>query len=67
MALTDAQIRNAKPKDKDYKLFDNDALYLQVTTRGGCLWRLKYRFAGKEKALSLGKYPNLGLVEARGC
>ncbi len=65
MALTDAQVRNAKPQERDYKLFDSDALFLQVTTAGGRLWRLKYRVAGKEKVLSLGRYPDVGLVEAR--
>ncbi|HOY79250.1 MAG TPA: Arm DNA-binding domain-containing protein [Hyphomonadaceae bacterium] len=65
MALNDALIRNAKPKERDYKLFDNEGLYLQVTTGGGRLWRLKYFFAGKEKALALGRYPDINLAEAR--
>ncbi|RYD86040.1 MAG: DUF4102 domain-containing protein [Verrucomicrobiaceae bacterium] len=65
MALNDAQIKNAKPAARDYKLFDNDGLYLQVTTAGGRSWRLKYYFAGKEKTLTLGRYPAISLVEAR--
>ncbi|MDP1766614.1 MAG: Arm DNA-binding domain-containing protein [Methylotenera sp.] len=65
MALTDAKIKTAKPADKDYKLGDAGGLYLLVTKAGGRLWRLKYRFGGKEKALSFGAYPAIRLLEAR--
>ena len=57
MALTDTQARNAKPQAKPYKLADTEGLFLLVTPAGGKLWRLKYRFAGKEKLLALGQYP----------
>ena len=57
MPLTDRQIKNAKPTAKPYKLTDGSGLYLQVTPAGGKLWRLKYRVGGKEKLLSIGKYP----------
>lgn len=63
--LKDLQIKNAKPKDKPYKLSDGGGLYLLVTPAGGKGWRLKYRFQGKEKLLSLGTYPEVGLQEAR--
>ena len=63
--LTDAAIRKAKPRDKDYKLSDSGGLYLFVTKAGHRSWRLKYRFADKEKRLVLGSYPDLSLVEAR--
>ena len=63
--LTDAAIRKAKPRDKDYKLADSGGLYLFVTKAGHRSWRLKYRFADKEKRLVLGSYPDLSLVEAR--
>jgi hypothetical protein len=56
MALTDTRVRNAKPQQKPYKLDDTDGLFLLITPAGGKLWRLKYRFAGKEKLLALGKY-----------
>ncbi len=56
MALTDTAIRNAKPKDRPYKLADEKGLYLLVNSNGGKWWRLKYRFAGKEKLLALGIY-----------
>lgn len=65
MALTDIQVKTAKSKDKDYKLGDDGGLYLFVTVAGGKLWRLKYRFEGKEKKLSFGAYPEVSLATAR--
>lgn len=65
MALSDVSIRNAKPAEKVYKLYDSDGLFLQVTPNGGKWWRLKYRFDGKEKLLSLGIYPEVSLANAR--
>ncbi|MEN8763966.1 MAG: Arm DNA-binding domain-containing protein [Thiogranum sp.] len=57
MALTDIKIRKAKPGCKPFKLYDAGGLFLLVDTSGGKWWRLKYRFAGKEKQLSMGTYP----------
>ena len=65
MPMTDAKARNAKPKDKQFKLFDTDGLFLLVSPAGGKWWRFKYRFGGKEKLLSLGTYPEVGLSQAR--
>lgn len=65
MALTDTAIRNAKPADKPIKLFDGGGLFLHITPAGQRYWRLKYRFAGKEKLLAIGVYPDVGLREAR--
>lgn len=65
MPLTDAQARKAKAAEKDYKLADGGGLYLFVTTKGFKSWRMKYRFAGKEKRLVFGPYPEVTLVEAR--
>lgn len=65
MALTDIAVRNAKAKDKPYKLNDSSGLYLYITVKNTKYWRLKYRYAGKEKLLSLGVYPIIGLSEAR--
>jgi len=63
--LSDMKIKTAKPKEKPYKLFDVDGLYLLVTEKGGKWWRFKYRFGGKEKLLSLGTYPEICLADAR--
>lgn len=65
MALSDLAVRNAKPGTKPVRMFDGGGLYLEVTPSGGKLWRLKYRFAGKEKVLALGKYPEIGLKDDR--
>ena len=62
--LTDTATRQAKPKDKPYKLSDSGGLYLLVNTTGK-YWRLNYRFAGKQKTLALGVYPTISLIEAR--
>ena len=63
--LTDTAIRNAKPGEKPVKLFDERGLYLEISPTGGKWWRLKYRFDGKEKRLSLGVYPDVSLKDAR--
>ena len=65
MTLTDIAIRNAKPADKPYILSDGGGLYIQIRPTGGKLWRLKYRFAKKEKLLSIGSYPEISLLDAR--
>lgn len=65
MKLTDIQCKNAKPKDKAYKLFDGGGLYLLVKPSGTRLWRLKYRYLGKEKTFSIGPYPVVSLAQAR--
>ncbi|MBU4263177.1 MAG: Arm DNA-binding domain-containing protein [Proteobacteria bacterium] len=63
--LTDIQVRNIKPQQKEIKLFDGGGLFLLVTPAGGKLWRLKYRFDGKDKKLSFGAYPEISLLAAR--
>jgi len=64
--LTDPKIRQAKPTDKPYKLFDGGGLFLLVQPSGSRLWRLKYRFGGKEKLLSIGSYDKgVSLKKAR--
>ena len=65
MPLTDTAIRKAKPADKPVRLFDGGGMYLEVAPAGGKWWRLKYRYGGKEKRLSLGTYPDTGLADAR--
>lgn len=65
MPLTDTAVRNAKASSKAYKVFDERGLFLIITPAGGKWWRLKYRFDGKEKMLSLGVYPDVSLKDAR--
>ncbi|NPT54599.1 tyrosine-type recombinase/integrase [Paraburkholderia elongata] len=65
MPLTDLAVRNAKPTGKTHRLWDGGGLYLEITPAGSKLWRLKYRYDGKEKRLSFGKYPDVGLKDAR--
>jgi integrase len=65
MSLSDVKVRNAKPQAKPYKISDGDGLFLLVTTSGSKYWRLKYFFAGKEKLLALGVYPDVSLDNAR--
>ena len=65
MPLTDTAIRNAKPGAKPTKLFDERGLFLIVTPTGGKWWRFRYKFDDKEKLLSLGVYPDVGLKDAR--
>lgn len=65
IVLTDAKIRKATSRDKDYKLADAHGLYVLVRANGSKLWRIKYRFEGKERLLSLGPYPEVSLADAR--
>ncbi len=65
MHLTDIAARNAKPKDKRYKLADSGGLFLEVLPAGGKYWRMKYRSDGKENCLALGVYPKVTLAQAR--
>ena len=59
MPLTDLKIKNLKPKEKAYKTADFDGLFVLVKPNGSRLFRFKYRFNGKEKLLSFGKYPDI--------
>ncbi|WCG84276.1 tyrosine-type recombinase/integrase [Pectobacterium sp. A5351] len=63
--LTVKQIEIAKPKDSGYRLADSGGLFLFVTPAGKKVWRLRYRFDGKEKTLVIGEYPDMSLTEAR--
>lgn len=65
MSLTDMKCKSAKPKEKAYKLFDGQGLYLDVRPTGSKYWRLKYHLNSKEKLLALGVYPNVSLQAAR--
>jgi integrase len=64
-ALNDVAVRNAKPEAKPKKCSDGRGLFLLITPAGGKLWRLAYRFEGKQKQLALGAYPDVSLKDAR--
>ena len=68
MPLSDVKVKNAKAKDKPYKLYDSDGLYLLIvpTKKGtGKRWRFKYRYNGKQNDLALGTYPDVSILKAR--
>lgn len=63
--LTQLQITSAKSKEKPYNLSDGKGLFLAVQASGSRLWRFRYRYAGRQKTLHLGPWPDTGLAEAR--
>lgn len=63
--LTDTELRNAKPKEKPYKLTDGKGLYLEVRPNGSKFWRYRYRIGGRENVFAVGEYPGMGAAEAR--
>ena len=65
MPLTDTEAKKAAPREKQYRLADSGGMYLEIKPSGAKYWRLKYRFAGKEKVLALGVYPTVSLKDAR--
>jgi len=65
MALKELEARYATKRSRDYKLADGEGLHLLVRPNGSKLWRLKYRFEGREKLLSFGRYPDVSLASAR--
>ena len=65
MPLTQFDLKNAKRAEAAYKLSDGGGLHLLVKPNGSRLWRMKYRFLGKEQTLSFGAYPLFSLAEAR--
>ena len=65
MALTDLQLRQALPREREYKISDGGGLYILARRNGSKLWRMKYRQHGKEQKLSFGRFPEVGLKNAR--
>jgi integrase len=63
--LTATAVKNAKPKDKPYKKFDGDGLFLLIQPDGKKYWRWRYTFTGKQRELSMGVYPRVSLADAR--
>ncbi len=64
-SLSEATVRNSKPKSRPYKLSDGEGLFLLILPSGGKYWRMRYKFAGKEKLLAFGVYPEVTLEAAR--
>lgn len=65
MPLTEIQAKASKPRERAYKLSDSEGLFLLIQPNGSKLWRMKYRYGGKEKLLSFGSYPRVGIAAAR--
>lgn len=65
MALTELQVKNARPRARPYRLVDSGGLHLFVTPSGAKLWRMRYKIDGREKLLSFGAWPNVKLSDAR--
>jgi integrase len=65
MKLTDVKVRQAKPRERPYKLGDGNGLHLEVLPTGGKYWHLRYWVQKKEHKVSLGVYPEVGLADAR--
>jgi Arm DNA-binding domain len=65
MVLTDTAIRETKPRQKAFKMFDRNGLFLLVNPGGSKLWRWRYRFDSKEKLMALGEYPLVNVEQAR--
>ena len=65
MALSDTAVRTAKPRERAFSMPDGAGLYVWVTPAGGKLWRWGYKYSGKEKLMSFGKYPDVSLAMAR--
>lgn len=65
MALTETGIKALKPYAKIYKKSDAKGLFLEITPTGGKHWRYRYRYAGKDKRIALGSFPEISLAEAR--
>lgn len=65
MSLSDRGIRNLQPRSRTYKCSDERGLYLEISPTGSKLWRMRYRYGGKDKRLALGAYPEVSLAEAR--
>jgi integrase len=63
--LTDTRVRALKPKEAPYKVSDSAGLFLQVQPNGSKLWRMAYRFHGKQRTAAFGMYPDISLPVAR--
>lgn len=65
MRLTDKAVKAAQPREKTYRIFDGEGLYLEVRPNGSKYWRMKVTFNGREDRLAFGVYPKVSLANAR--
>lgn len=65
MPLNDIQIRKLRPTEKAYRKADGEGLFIEIKPNGSKLWKMAYRFEGKQKLLSFGNYPTVTLAAAR--
>ena len=65
MPLTDTALKNLKTTGKQSKHSDGGGLHIMLTTKGSKVWKMAYRFNGKQKTLSFGAYPTVSLAQAR--
>lgn len=65
MSLHHTQLRALRPKDKPYKVTDRDGLYVDVLPSGVMTWRFQYYLHGKREKVTIGRYPDIGLADAR--
>ena len=65
MALTEMAIRHARVTAKEFTLADSDGLFLNVTAQGSKIWHFRYYWEGRQKRMSFGSYPQVGLRDAR--
>ena len=65
MTLTDVKCKNASAKNKTYKLYDSNGLYLEIAADGKKFWRYRFKISGRESRVSVGRYPDVSLKDAR--
>lgn len=63
--LSYTKVRNAQPRPRPYRLYDQNGLYLEVRPTGRRVWRFRYKYGGRDRAVTLGEFPRMGLQDAR--
>jgi hypothetical protein len=65
MKLKDMQLRSVKGSEKPVKLGDGTGMYAYVSPSGMITFRMNYKYGGKYKTLTMGRYPEMSLAAAR--